>query len=136
MFWQARAIEPGQTPKYLAPDVNKSRVIPKWGKAGDVTLTEDILSAYKVGLVGEGWCMMGTSLSPHLLSELMRRRCRVNVWLDNDLPPVFPVNRGQIAAAKVGKTLRAMGLTVRNIVAPRDPKLMTRAEIEELTTWN
>lgn len=132
VFWQARALDKGHSPKYMAPDVDKARVLPRWGTAASVTLTEDILSAYKVGLVGEGWCLMGTSLSAHTLSELMRRRCRVNVWLDNDLPPVHPVNRGQIAAARVGKQLRAMGLTVRNIVAPRDPKLMSRADIKEL----
>lgn len=132
-FWQARALERGQVPKYLAPDVEKA--YPKWGESRDVTLTEDILSAYKVGLVGEGWCMLGTSLPDQLLGDLMRRRCRVNVWLDNDLPPLHPVNRGQIAAAKVGAKLRAMGLETRNIVSPRDPKLMTRAEIKELLSW-
>jgi DNA primase len=134
VFWQARALDPHQLPKYMAPDVDKTRVLPKYGSAGRITLVEDILSAYKVGLVGEGWCLMGTSLSAFALAQLMKRKAPVNVWLDNDLPPKFPVNRGQIAAAKVVKQLRAMGLEVRNIVAPRDPKLMTRAEIEELIT--
>lgn len=133
LFWQARALENGQFPKYMAPDTDKA--YPKWGSADAVTLTEDILSAYKVGLVGEGWSMLGTSLPDALLSELMRRRCPVNVWLDNDLPPVHPVNRGQIAAEKVGKKLRAVGLTVRNIVSPRDPKLIQLAEIEDYIKW-
>lgn len=134
VFWQARSLKADQLPKYMAPDVDKTRVLPKYGSAGRITLTEDILSAYKVGSVGEGWCLMGTSLSPFVLAQLMHRRCPVNVWLDNDLPPKHRVNRGQIAALKVVKQLRAMGLEVRNIVAPRDPKLMSRAEIEELIT--
>lgn len=132
VFWQARALDPSQLPKYMAPNVDKTKVLPKYGRAGRVTLTEDILSAYKVGLIGEGWCLMGTSLSPFVLAQLMKRGAPVNVWLDNDLPPKHQINRGQIAAAKVVKQLRAMGLETRNIVAPRDPKLMTRAEIEEL----
>lgn len=134
VFWQARALDAAQLPKYMAPDVDKTRVLPKYGSASRITLVEDILSAYKVGLVGEGWCLMGTSLSAFALAELMKRRAPVNVWLDNDLPPVHRVNRGQMAAAKVVKQLRAMGVETRNIVAPKDPKLMTRAEIEELIT--
>lgn len=132
VFWQARALTGDQLPKYMAPDVDKVRVLPRYGSAGRITLVEDILSAYKAGSVGEGWCLMGTSLSAFALTELMKRKVPVNVWLDNDLPPKHRVNRGQIAAAKVCKQLRAMGLEVRNIVAPRDPKLMARADIEEL----
>jgi hypothetical protein len=131
VFWQARALN-GQQPKYMAADVDKSLVLPRYGKAERITLTEDILSAYKVGSVGEGWCLMGTSLNAHTLSELMRRQCPVNVWLDNDLPPVHRYNKGQVAADKVGKVLRAMGCKVRNIVAPLDPKLMSRDQIKEL----
>jgi DNA primase len=131
VFWQARAVD-GRVPKYLAPSVDRSRVIPRYGSAANVTLTEDILSAYKVGIVGEGWALMGTRVSDHALSRLLVRGTRVNVWMDNDLPPLFPVNRGQIAAAKIGKQLRAAGLEVRNIISPRDPKLMHADEIKEL----
>lgn len=131
-FWQARAVD-NRAPKYLAPSADRTKVIPRYGSAAEVTLTEDILSAFKVGASGlEGWSMLGTRLSDAALAALIRRRARVNVWLDNDLPPKHPVNRGQIAAQKVGKQLRAAGLPVRNIVSPRDPKLMTRDEIREL----
>lgn len=131
-FWQARALAPGQVPKYMAPNVDKSKVLPKYGSADRITLTEDILSAYKVGQVGEGWSMLGTNLSPHTLLMLLRSGKAVNVWLDNDLPPVHTLNRGQIAATKVLKTLRSMGIPCRNIIAPRDPKLMTFDEIKDL----
>jgi DNA primase len=133
-FWQARSID-GRQPKYLAPDLDRSRVISQWGHAEAVTLTEDILSAYKVGLVGEGWSLMGTKLTDHALSALMERNKQpgftVNVWLDNDLPPKHPVNRGQLAAAKVLAKLRAVGLTAHNIISPLDPKLMSRVAIKE-----
>jgi DNA primase len=133
-FWQARSID-GRQPKYLAPDLDRSRVISQWGHAGAVTLTEDILSAYKVGLVGEGWSLLGTKLSDHTLGALMDRAKQpgftVNVWLDNDLPPKHPVNRGQMAAAKVLAKLRAVGITAHNIISPLDPKLMSRVAIKE-----
>jgi len=131
-YWQARALAPGQMPKYLAPAVGRQQTIPAYGSADSITLTEDVLSAYKVGQVAEAWCMLGTSMSPLLLSRIMRSGKRVNVWLDNDLPPTHQVNRGQIAAKKVVSQLRASGVTVRNIVAPKDPKLMTYQQIKEL----
>lgn len=133
-FWQARALNPGQFPKYMAPNVDKTLVLPQYGSSNRVTLTEDILSAYKVGQVCEGWCLMGTNLQPNTLHKLLLVGKPVNVWLDNDLPPTHTVNRGQIAAYKVLKTLRSVGIECRNIVAPRDPKLMTYEEIKELIT--
>lgn len=135
VFWQARACD-DRIPKYLAPSADRTRVIPRYGSAPYVTLTEDILSAFKVGISGhEGWSLMGTRVGNHALSLLLRRGARVNVWMDNDIGPKFTVNRGQIAAGKIGKQLRAAGLEVRNIISPRDPKLMHRDEIKELLTW-
>lgn len=131
-FWQARALNPGQVPKYMAPNVDKSKVLTKYGSSERITLVEDILSAYKVGQVGEGWSMLGTNLSPHTLLMLLKSGKAVNVWLDNDLQPVHTLNRGQIAATKVMKTLRSMGIPCRNIIAPRDPKLMTYEDIRNL----
>lgn len=132
-FWQGRAVQPGQQPKYIAPfDVPK--VYPRWGKADRITLTEDILSAYKVGKVAEGWCMLGTSLPHDLFVLILRSGKGVNVWLDNDLPPAWKVNRGQVAASKVCKQLRAAGVDVRNIVTNKDPKLIPYDRIKELTS--
>ena len=124
LFWQARAVDDRQ-PKYMAPLADKSRVIPMYGSASDVTLTEDILSAYKVGLVAEGWSLLGTSISPYTLGELVRRNCRVNVWLDPDPP-------GRRAAKKVLAALRGAGLEARDIRSDVDPKLVHRQNIKEL----
>lgn len=123
VFWQARALD-GRQPKYMAPVVDRSRIVPCWGRARGPTLVEDILSAFKVGLVAEGWSLMGTSASDYLVSRLLERKAPVNVWLDPDGP-------GQRAAAKVCKRLAAYGLVVRNIQSPKDPKLITREQIKE-----
>ena len=127
LFWQARA-EGGRQPKYLAPDVPKDRVLAQYGSANEVTLTEDLLSAYKVGSVGEGWSLLGTSISKTVLSALVERNCRVNVWLDPDPP-------GQKAAKKVLASLRAVGLEARNVISSKDPKLIHRQQIKELLSW-
>ena len=124
VFWQARALD-GRQPKYLAPDVGKSFVIARYGKADSVTLTEDLLSAYKVGTVAEGWSLLGTKISDHIVAELVKRGCKVNVWLDPDPP-------GQRAATKVLRVLRSVGLEAHNIVSARDPKLIHKGQIKEL----
>lgn len=79
----------------------------------------------KVGLVAEGWAIMGTRVSDHVVSELLKRKQPVNVWLDPDAA-------GQKGAAKICKQLRSFGLEVRNIVSQRDPKLHSRSEIQEI----
>ena len=124
VFWQARALD-GRTPKYLNPPVDRSTILPRYGKAEVPTLCEDILSAFKVGLVAEGWSLMGVKPSDRLIAELMRRGRKVNVWLDPDPP-------GQKAASRICKSLRGLGFEARNIVSAKDPKLHTREQIKEL----
>lgn len=96
-----------------------------YGKADAVTLTEDLLSAYKVGKVAEGWSLLGTSISAHTLGLLVSRGSKVNVWLDPDRP-------GQRAATKVLAALRGAGLEARNIISKVDPKLVHLGQIKEL----
>jgi len=112
--------------------VDKAEVLCSWGSAPSPTLCEDILSAYKIGLVGEGWSLLGTKVSPKIIRMLIERGGRVNVWMDNDLPPRHSINRGQIAARKIIATLNAYGIKTRNIVSDRDPKLLFREQIKEL----
>lgn len=128
VFWQARAVQRDRHPKYLAPAIDKVNVIPMYGSAKDVTLTEDILSAYKVGTVGEGWSLLGTSISARCVAALIERSARVNVWLDPD-------GAGRAGATKVLATLRGAGVTARRVLSKRDPKLMHRSDIKELLTW-
>lgn len=125
VFYQARAYQKGRLPKYLGPTPRPPKLLPRWGRAENPTLTEDILSAAKVGLVAEGWAVLGTSVSDHMIAMLLKRGVPVNVWLDPDAA-------GRRGAAKIIKQLRAYGMTVRNIVSTRDPKLMTRGEIKEI----
>jgi len=123
VFWQARAYDKRQ-PKYLSPPVDRSALLPRYGRADRIVLTEDLLSAFKIGLVGEAWCLMGTHASPRLIAALLARKAPVLCWLDPDGP-------GRRAAAKVHKQLKAYGIEVRVIRSERDPKLHTFDEIKE-----
>jgi hypothetical protein len=123
-FFQARAYQKDRFPKYLGPTPRPPRLMARWGSFVVPTLTEDMLSARKIGLVAEGWAVLGTRVSDHMVSELMKRGGRVNVWLDPD-------PAGRKGAEKIGKQLRAYGLEVRDILSERDPKLHTRDQILE-----
>lgn len=127
VFYQARAYQKGRAPKYLGPTPRPPKLLPRWGRAPVPTLTEDILSAIKIGMVAEGWAVLGTKVSDHMIAALLRRGSPVNVWLDPDAA-------GRKGAAKIVKQLRAYGLEVRDIVSTRDPKLHTLEEIREHTT--
>jgi hypothetical protein len=126
VFWQARSVD-GRQPKYLAPHADRSKILACYGHAKSVTLCEDILSAFKVGLEAEGWSLMGTVANDYAIQRLLQRGLPVNVWMDPDKP-------GQTAASKIRKRLSAVGLRVRNVVSNKDPKLMTRQQIKELLT--
>jgi len=127
LYWQARALD-GRLPKYLGSPVGKDKCVPQYGKADEVTLTEDILSAYKVGTVGEGWCLLGTSVSKVCLGMLIQRNAKVNIWLD----PYGIDKAGTRAADKTQKLLHSVGLGCRIIKSAKDPKLVHRSHIKEL----
>lgn len=121
VFWQARSVD-GRQPKYLSPPVDRSTLLPRFGAGPTITLTEDLLSAFKIGLVAEAWCLMGTHANPRLIAALLERRAPVNVWTDPDAA-------GRHAARKVHSQLKAYGIEVRVIRSERDPKLHTFDQI-------
>lgn len=120
VYWQARGFDKGR-PKYINPDVDKQQIIPTYGE-GVRVLTEDILSAFKVGMAAKGTSLMGTSLSEKLLSTLLSERLPVLVWLDPD-------EAGQRAADKIVRQLRQFGLSTGRIVTDKDPKLLSQERI-------
>ncbi|QKL73346.1 DNA primase [Ralstonia solanacearum] len=130
VYWQARTLEPYSVNprKYLNPAVDKSRLVARYGDGPAVVLTEDILSAYKVSLAGvAGWSLLGTRLNTYTTAQVLSARKPVFVWLDPDAA-------GQAAAKEIMRTLRAYGVSVRNVVSTKDPKLLSREEITRLVT--
>ena len=121
VFWQARAIT-DRLPKYLSPATGRDKLLPRFGRSQSITLTEDLLSAYKIGLVAEGWCLMGTHANARLIAALLERNAPVNVWLDPD-------KAGVHARRKVIPQLKAYGIEARIVRSERDPKLHTFDQI-------
>lgn len=132
VYWTARSAS--RTPKWLGPDVPKHGLVARYGtgKGDAVVLTEDPLSAYKVGLVCEAWCLFGTKLKDAVALQLLNDPRRVVTWLDDDQGRRNGSNPGQDAAQKMRSRLRALGKDVANVTSDKDPKYLTRQRIREL----
>lgn len=135
---QSRAVYDGQTPKYM----NK--------KSGDmaavcfhsddalllddpitegIVVTEDILSAIRVGRLMPAISSLGTHVSDKIAVQLARSTDIVYVWYDGD-------EAGLRGAAKAKKTLELQGLDVRLIKTELDPKEYSNDEIRRTITTN
>lgn len=103
----------------------------EYGKMPYRIITEDILSAMKVGVQYYSAALLGTSLpkrmSPKLMGLLQSGESFL-VWLDGD-------SAGQAAAKKVITTLQQFAPCV-NIKTHLDPKYYSPDEITEIVTWN
>jgi DNA primase len=123
VYWQARNLtQKDGRPKYLNPLVDKSTFFARYGEGDQIVLTEDILSAWKVGRVTAAWSLLGTSLSQSQCLSLMRHGLPVYIWLDPDAA-------GIRAASKIFKQLTAYGVDARVIRSDTDPKLLSREDI-------
>lgn len=124
-YWQARGFDPDR-PKYLNPPTDKPLAV--YG-SGPVVAVEDILSAARVGEVVRGVALLGTKLPDrtllHLASLAREAGGEVRVWTDDD-------PAGRKARAWLVKVLPTLGLGVRHIRTPRDPKTYSKSEIEEI----
>ena len=123
VYWQARSLNPN-VPKYVNPRIERGTVAPRFGRGGAcIVLTEDILSAVKVGMVNEAWSIMGTSLPDKIAVRLVNAARPVIVMLDPD-------DAGIKGAAKIITQLRLLGLTAGSYLGRADPKLLSLKEIE------
>jgi DNA primase len=132
IFWQARNPEYPKAggAKYISASVPRDRVHVLYrGAAGcnAVCLTEDILSAFKVGESGtaDGYAVMGTSLSQHTIARLLQTTARIYLWFDPD-------RAGEDACLSITKQLELVGLEPLRITTDKDPKAYSLAEIRSI----
>lgn len=138
VFWQARNCNyPADgRPKYISCTTSRTAVHCVYhpsdakdaGSDRPVVFTEDILSAFKVSAsgAGTGYAVMATVLGQHTVAWVLAHEVdRVVTWFDPDGP-------GRDAASSVKKTLRYVGVGVRDISTDRDPKTYSLREIREI----
>lgn len=107
----------------------------------DIVVTEDVLSAIRVGRIVPALALLGTSVGDAkvagLLAEAKRYKpvnqrhgneedvLRIGVWLDSD-------KAGRIAARRLARRLTLQGYSVSNIKTEKDPKRYSNREIKEI----
>lgn len=128
---QARAVMPGQKPKYLTrmpePHVFYASAVP-----GDtVVIVEDILSAIRIGEHVPAIALLGTCtpLAVALRCIEEHQHAQVACWFDAD-------PAGDKAWAKYSAGLTLAGYTPRRIRTDRDPKRHSRREIRDIIGRN
>lgn len=130
VYYQARAVLHGQTPKYLNPKVDRSSIL-YWKRHSvssgirRVVVTEDILSAERIFLANDKIdtvSLLGTKITIQQANQIARYT-NVTTWLDGD---EAGIHGAQAVHNKVGLATR-----VTNIVTPKDPKLLSNKQIRE-----
>jgi hypothetical protein len=136
--YTARALN-GSTPKYIAKFANQSDAVflsnpatvltdaqQKESISLDLVITEDVLSAIRVGRTVPAAAILGTAFTDSHLSRLQSALegtdRRVGVWTDGD-------KAGRHSSVRIRRMLQLVGCTVQNIRTERDPKLYSNREI-------
>lgn len=132
---QMRAVSALVRPKYLNPDGPQVGSALKYASPDSVdpilqeyciVITEDILSAIKVGTVTRACSILGTTLTDARLGKLLRSGVRrAFIWLDSDAA-------GVAGAKRITNKLRQCGVAVTNICTEKDPKCYTREAITQV----
>ena len=122
IYWQGRGFDPAR-PKALNPTVNREGLVAKYGRGDWIALTEDILSAAKVGGVSEAWALLGTVLSYSTALALSEAGRPVLLMLDDD-------PAGRRGAAEAAKTLNLLGVRNHQVYFGKDPKGVDRSTIK------
>ena len=127
---QARAIINGVRPKYLGqvgpgrrPTFRDERQ-----NSSTLVLTEDILSAVRVGKVTPAWSLLGTNLMPSVVADIANSKYKeVKIWMDAD-------QAGVDARRKMLTQLQDVGVPTSLILTSKDPKHHELSVIKSLTT--
>lgn len=129
VYWQARAVHKGQQPKYINPAVDKGAI--RFSSLNTirpevVCVTEDILSAIKVGEVPgiEGCSILGTTASVQDINYINSFK-EIILWFDPD-------EAGRRATRNIKRQLELQGRSPICITSTKDPKEYGRAELEEI----
>jgi hypothetical protein len=99
----------------------------------DAVLTEDILSAVRVGRIVNAVAVLGTTLRIAGIQKIIlpiqvqcpTKSLRIGVWCDGD-------NAGRIGAAAIVRTLALSGINARSIRTDKDPKYYSNREIRNI----
>ena len=134
---QSRAVYSGQKPKYLNKyrDASLMRSTIFWSKADTLlcpstctrtlVITEDILSAIRVGRIVASCSLLGTALTDECITQIVSQYDRIILWLDPD-------KAGVKGTKKMTSQLKLCGLDVTSIESTKDPKYYCNDDIRRI----
>lgn len=128
---QMRAVENGVKPKYMNPSAVPIQDVLFESEEGVVdtgVVTEDIISAIKVGRVLSTCSTMGTKMSSTRAWKISEKYSTCFVWYDND-------SAGRTGARKAVQKLELLGVTCYQVRSEKDPKCYTRKEIKQILQY-
>lgn len=124
VYFQARKLHKDQDIKYINPSVDRSNigywVIPPGADKSRIVITEDILSAIRVGYHTPAMSALGTKLSVPLANQLSEYT-HVTTWLDPD--------EAGVHGAQDMRKLLSLTTPTSNIYTDKDPKDYSDEEI-------
>lgn len=126
LVWvQARAVLPKQEPKYCQPSRERKSIMfqARCGRTDlqYAVITEDILSAIRVGKHVDCFSLLGTKLTTEQ-AVMLSAYSTIIIWLDGD-------KAGRKGTKNIIKSLSLI-TTVKVIRTPNDPKSYTNKEIK------
>ena len=126
LYWQGRAVHKYQAQKYINPPVPKADLLywvhPDSGPTATVCVTEDILSAIRIGKHTSAASILGTKTSDQQAAQLMEYDT-VAYWLDPDAAG----HEGNIK----GTRKLALATATRIITSEADPKNLSDRVIRD-----
>jgi len=125
---QMRAVQDGVKPKYMNPSLVPLQDVLFESEDGQCSwgvVTEDILSAIKVGQVLSSVSTMGTKMSDRRAFLISEKYKNAIVWYDND-------PAGWIGARRAVQQLELLGVNTYRLCTTKDPKAYTKTEIRKL----
>ena len=120
-YWQGRNFGFGNA-KYRSNGIKPLTI---YGESDILILVEDVLSAIKIARTHK-YCaspLLGSSLSKHAESQLVKQYKHIYVWLDRDKAS---------NAVRIRNRLRSLGVTSRAIISDLDPKEYDKQTITEI----
>ena len=130
MYLQMRSTDPKRI-KYINPSINRQGIMfyskgytsteYKHDYNKSVVVTEDILSAIRVGVLHQSISLMGTKFSTQMLNVLTKY-LKVIIWLDSD-------EAGINASNKLSNVLSLFDITTVIIKSKKDPKMYCNSDI-------
>ena len=120
----ARAVN-GEKPKYFALHQSEGIHFPRTPTQKSICVVEDVLSSIAVNKSGmDSAAVVGTSVSAEMAYRLTANMTRVVVFMDPDAA-------GDRGFLSIKKTLQLYPVEVHRAFADKDPKYLTRQEIQD-----